>query len=627
MGQLLRKDSFSSAYVLGVASSTTGPLKIFAYVGSVGANEPVSKVKMFAVPYGNFGDADQENSPFNDSTIMAGVPEFDFDNRRLVVLGDQIVRAEDVITSDPTGTVRMTSMTSRIFNESESKDLRVFSRRLPSLEGWTPIPLSSEGSVDTLLPHHRYQNIEPFERFSMTRGQDGQTVEVTGLPADKPEFFNSNLSGTVIPGATGQSPVKVLVFSGNALGIITLPAKGGGATFAGPFAVAGLSTDQFIYDAAISRINNQTKAYLAVSDTPTILSIDLTTVMANPPQNIKLTSTVLVDARKIADAKFFKSLIVKDNFLHGFLIKGEMYDSGTLMSRNLNSISAQPTFYPMNVSLTKDLPDETNEFFPGWVFAGIRVATESDKGRTVPYLYSTLYDGSILEIRMTSTSSSLADLTYRLRPEGGALTFGPAPLNGILVGNSFYGTTYSGQLVVATKEQISRSYIRSKTLPSEFSGAKRYLNPALQTGRNLRAGDFGDRIGRNPRRVKSGTSFVNCPGFEAKVLRDGNFVVQKILNTGAAPVVVWRAINSPSKPVPGSYLEFNANGRVALLKPDRTVAWNAGTAGKGAMTLNMQQDGNLVVYAASAKPVWDSRGCLHGKCNATNALVPSVCEK
>ncbi|NBQ53667.1 MAG: hypothetical protein EBU49_08815, partial [Proteobacteria bacterium] len=103
--------------------------------------------------------------------------------------------------------------------------------------------------------------------------------------------------------------------------------------------------------------------------------------------------------------------------------------------------------------------------------------------------------------------------------------------------------------------------------------------------------------------------------------------VQKIPSRGAEPVVVWSAINSPSNPVPGSYLEFNANGRVALLKPDSSVAWNAGTAGKGAMTLNMQQDGNLVAYDASAKAVWDSRGCLLGKCNASNALVPSVCEK
>ena len=597
-----------------MASSTSGPLKIFAYVGPY--------LKTYAVPYPASSTAAKKIYPFDGTTLMQNVPQSPTQKNAasIEVLGDKILRLKYIQRSTPNGDI---TYSLEIFNVSTQKTLRTFSSSGAFLDRAVNLPLislSDGENVDVLLPMLSSQ--PPNAVLSMVRIQGTQVFNVTGVPFENGNFFSPNFRGMVIPRTTGQSnDVKVLVRDEGGFGIITLKATGGEATFSGPFQ---LSTTP---DAmAISRINNQTIAY-NVDGESLIRSFNLTDLMENPTGEMSVTPTDLINVKSIpgrANMVFStNSMLVKDNFLYGLMYNSEAArPTYTLMTLNLSNAidNTNPVFASMTNDLEKKYRDELGEIFQ---FGEIQIATQpNDQGTDVPYLFGTLSDGSIFEIRMNSTSPELSNLTYWLRPENGGIRFGPAPQMWTLAGNNFYGTTDPGQIVTATKEQFRKSYVNS-TEPS----AKQKLIASLVRRSSLFAGDFGDRIGRDPRRIISGTSLVNCPGFVAKVLADGNFVVQKILTTGAAPVVVWSAINSPSKPAPGSYLEFNANGRVALLKPDRTVAWNAGTAGKGAMTLNMQQDGNLVVYDASAKPVWDSRGCLTGGCNASNALVPKVCEK
>lgn len=57
----------------------------------------------------------------------------------------------------------------------------------------------------------------------------------------------------------------------------------------------------------------------------------------------------------------------------------------------------------------------------------------------------------------------------------------------------------------------------------------------------------------------------------------------------------------------GVRLENRADGNLALIRADGTVAWSSGTAGGGPATLWLQDDGNLVLYRVSdGRAIWAS---------------------
>lgn len=633
---LLGKYTLSGTALQWLGASTSGPLKIFAFAGSFNANGEVENLKTYAVPYP--GNTSSSGSPFNSSTILRGTNAMhDVSRGDIDVLGDRILFSNRVRYTSPSGGTQYAYQIIDMSRMGESP-LRTFSEPpAPSVEAEI-IPLSEDGSLDAIsIESHRGDSPNKF-KVNLLRWHGNQLDVVVGLDWGDSSFFNKPLTGAVIPQDPGSQNLKVLVYNNSGLtapsfGIITLPRSGNYAEFAGPFPISGLDPEPIFTRPAVARLNNQVIAYIA-GENAKIYSVNLNNAITTPSSDTHLVASKLVDAQSGKDlqgAFQFRDLKVKNNLLYGYLEQGLVTQQngdesvvlfGSLMTLDLANPSSPATYATMTDATIKAIPRDV------FILRTWKVAMENLSGAAVPYVYSTLSDASIMELR-TDARGGLNDLTYRLRPEGGIAKFGPAPSTWILGGDRYYASRYSAQLVSATTAQLKSSYVQSKTIPSEFLGAKQYLIPELKRGSNMRAGDFGDEIGVDPRRVRSGTSFVNCPGFEAKVLPSGNFVVEKT-QPGRPPERVWSAITVKGGPVPGSFLDFDAgNGRIALLDPDGSVKWNAGTAGKGAMSLIMQRDGNLVAYDTRQKPakaVWDSRGCLLGKCNAANALVPKVCE-
>ena len=60
------------------------------------------------------------------------------------------------------------------------------------------------------------------------------------------------------------------------------------------------------------------------------------------------------------------------------------------------------------------------------------------------------------------------------------------------------------------------------------------------------------------------------------------------------------------------HMVFQANGNIALMKNDKTVAFRSpATSGQG-NKLILQNDGNLVVYSSDGKSLWDTN--TYAKC-------------
>ncbi|NDE17695.1 hypothetical protein EBZ80_22485 [bacterium] len=611
-----------------------------------------AQLSAYEIPYSASVASSEAGLPIADSTKVTSIPNFErhFERQTLTILGGAFFKLQP--GTKPWQLPGRRSSTIDVVNQSSGSTVRTFSFSSIMCCNFI-LPLSAGTNIDVAtfqLVHNPGGDLNEDPPL-MFRTRGDQTVPVTGLSSDAMTFLSSWTSGlqsAVIPGEFTNGSRKILFFSGNAqstespaFGIVTLQSSGASAEFAGPFPVSGLPTHTVFPGLAVSRNGGQIVAYLgtiipgvvANRSTVTIRSINLTAAAATAPGSTldsPLTTSVVFDAKDIPYASYVDSIRVQGNFLYGFILDSAPDDSGhkasTLIKSDLNAPGAKATLMP----LTKSVIDALD--LTGTVF-GFQIATEPDKqGNQVPYVFNTLADGSIVEIRKDAKTNALSDLTYWLRPEGGILKFGPVSIffEWFLAGDTFIGSPAPGQLVLATKDQIRKSYVQSKTLPSEFAGAKQYRIAYLNRGNFLTAVISGDRIGLDPRSVKSGATTVSCPGFEAKVSPDGNFVVEKVTKTSAGKQnvsrqIVWRATTTPVK---GSFLDFNAqNGRIALLDPYWQVIWDSGTGGKGAAKLVMQSDGNLVALDATKKALWDSRGCLLGKCTNTNKLVPAACEK
>ncbi|CAO1943114.1 unnamed protein product [Urochloa humidicola] len=71
------------------------------------------------------------------------------------------------------------------------------------------------------------------------------------------------------------------------------------------------------------------------------------------------------------------------------------------------------------------------------------------------------------------------------------------------------------------------------------------------------------------------------------------------------PQVVWSA--NRARPVAeGATAELTASGDLVLKAPDGTTVWSAGTAGHSVAGISINADGNLVMFDAGNKTVWQS---------------------
>ena len=60
------------------------------------------------------------------------------------------------------------------------------------------------------------------------------------------------------------------------------------------------------------------------------------------------------------------------------------------------------------------------------------------------------------------------------------------------------------------------------------------------------------------------------------------------------------------------HMVFQANGNIALMKNDNTVAFRSSATSWQGNKLILQNDGNLVIYSSDGKPLWDTK--TYGKC-------------
>ena len=114
--------------------------------------------------------------------------------------------------------------------------------------------------------------------------------------------------------------------------------------------------------------------------------------------------------------------------------------------------------------------------------------------------------------------------------------------------------------------------------------------------------------------LPAGRTLVSPDGrYTLAMQTDGNLVVYG--PTGAT----W----ATGTFMPYSYATLQTNGNLAVLdRTDGSVVWTTNTTGAGAH-LEMQNDGNLVLYSGSGAALWDSMGCA-GKVDSRPAPTKTV---
>ena len=101
--------------------------------------------------------------------------------------------------------------------------------------------------------------------------------------------------------------------------------------------------------------------------------------------------------------------------------------------------------------------------------------------------------------------------------------------------------------------------------------------------------------------LSAGQSITSPDGsYAAAMQRDGNFV----LYGPSGPL--WASNTG----VPGSWVQMNSDGNLVVVSPSWQPVWASGTQTAGYAVLAVQDDGNLVIYAANG-PAWDrTRGLI-----------------
>lgn len=88
--------------------------------------------------------------------------------------------------------------------------------------------------------------------------------------------------------------------------------------------------------------------------------------------------------------------------------------------------------------------------------------------------------------------------------------------------------------------------------------------------------------------------------YALKLASNGN--LQELISTGQ---VIW----STTDGVPGDHALLQPNGDLVLVDPSGDTLWSSDSHGTGCPTLDLQRDGNLVIYDTAA--VWN-KGAIHG---------------
>jgi hypothetical protein len=107
----------------------------------------------------------------------------------------------------------------------------------------------------------------------------------------------------------------------------------------------------------------------------------------------------------------------------------------------------------------------------------------------------------------------------------------------------------------------------------------------------------------------SGSLVSNDGRFRLTYQNDGNFVLYQ----GNTPL--WSSHTALSVPT-GGYTayqaRFQADGNLVVYDyyaGAETPVWASNTDGNPGSTLNLQNDGNLVIYNASGKAIWSTKTC------------------
>lgn len=124
----------------------------------------------------------------------------------------------------------------------------------------------------------------------------------------------------------------------------------------------------------------------------------------------------------------------------------------------------------------------------------------------------------------------------------------------------------------------------------------------LTSGQRLLGGQTAVAYGgyRNP---AGGWTVVLWPAVaELAMQTDGNLIYSTAISPNSVLTQTWVSGTSGN---PGAYLEMQVDGNLVLYRPDRTPLWASNTNGYGSQSyMRLQSDGNLVVYSRSA--IWAS---------------------
>jgi hypothetical protein len=103
--------------------------------------------------------------------------------------------------------------------------------------------------------------------------------------------------------------------------------------------------------------------------------------------------------------------------------------------------------------------------------------------------------------------------------------------------------------------------------------------------------------------LQSGQTLVSTNGaFDLVMQADGNVVEYWLVDGGVR--VVW---NSGTNGNPGAYLDMQDDGNLVVYSVGGTSLWASDTAGNPGAILEIQNDANLVIYGSSGSALWSTQ--------------------